>query len=31
VGEEGRLEVDPRHSITENHLRYRREHYQAKA
>jgi putative restriction endonuclease len=31
VGEEGRLEVDPRHSINENHLRYRREHYQAKA
>jgi putative restriction endonuclease len=30
VGEEGRLDVDPRHQISEEHLRYRREHYQTK-
>lgn len=27
TGEEGRLEVDPRHRVSEGHLRYRREHY----
>ncbi len=30
VGEEGRLDVDSRHQISEEHLRYRREHYQTK-
>ena len=29
VGVEGRLAVHPRHSINDNYLRYRREHYQA--
>ena len=29
VGVEGRLAVHSRHSINDNHLRYRREHYQA--
>jgi putative restriction endonuclease len=29
VGVEGRLAVHPRHCINDNHLRYRREHYQA--
>jgi hypothetical protein len=29
VGVEGRLAVHARHSINDNHLRYRREHYQA--
>ena len=27
TGEEGRLEVDPRHRVSDEHLRYRREHY----
>jgi len=29
TGEEGRLHLDPRHQISEEHLRYRREHYSA--
>jgi putative restriction endonuclease len=29
VGAEGRLKVHPRHQINEEHLRYRREHYEA--
>jgi len=28
IGAEGQLTVHPRHSINEDHLRYRREHYQ---
>jgi hypothetical protein len=31
VGEEGGLEVDPQHRVREEHLRYRREHYQTRA
>ncbi len=31
VGEEGRLEVDPRHRVSEEHLRYRRQHHQTEA
>jgi putative restriction endonuclease len=27
MGEGGRLEVDPQHRVSEEHLRYRREHY----
>jgi putative restriction endonuclease len=27
IGAEGRLRVSPRHSINDEHLRYRREHY----
>ena len=30
AGEEGRLEVDPQHRVSEEHLRYRRKHYQTK-
>jgi hypothetical protein len=30
VGEERKLEVDPQHRVSEEHLRYRREHYQTK-
>ena len=29
VGAEGELTVHPRHKISKDHLRYRREHYQA--
>jgi putative restriction endonuclease len=31
VGEEGELTVHPRHSVSEDHLRYRRERYRADA
>ncbi len=30
IGAEGRLTVDPRHTLNESHLSYRREHYQIK-
>ena len=29
IGSEGELTVSPRHKISEEHLRYRREHYQS--
>jgi predicted restriction endonuclease len=29
IGAEGRLTVQPRHHISQEHLRYRREHYRA--
>lgn len=30
IGAEGRLTVDPKHTLNESHLSYRREHYQIK-
>ena len=30
IGAEGKLTVDPQHTLSEDHLSYRREHYQTK-